>query len=802
MIMIEICRSILDAVDEGICTSDAEDRAIFVNTRLTEMSGFRSEEILGRPVYEFVDERWHPILRRSLENIRRGIRDRYEVELRRKDGAKLWVSFSASPLYDERGSFAGGIALITDISREKQAREALRLSEERVRMTLRAAALGLWDWDIVADRAYLGPEYVQLTGNPESVVHPALAWFHNSVHPDDLRTVVKTMTAHLEGKTPESSLEYRVRLSTGEYLWVHGIGRVMARAENGAPLRMMGVVHDISERKKREAELERAQGEEMQLRAELEQVTRAAMTVSEAVANLPGPDISAVLTSLALQAQVLTGAKYAVTGIGTDPEKPFELWASVGVSPEIVQALGRFPRPVGVLGEVAREGRVIRVADVREHAAFLGLPSGHPDLTSFLGVPIRYSGRLLGTLYLANKQGAVEFSAEDERKVQMLAARTAVTVQTARLYAGEAEARAWLGTTIDQLPEGVVVLDRNGRMVAMNRAAMRFSCGEARGVDPFGNPFFFDLCFADATALPFEEYPIVRALQHGEVTLGRELLARTADGHLVPILTNAAPVYDEHGEIAGATNLVQDITVMKEIERLRVEWSAVITHDLRQPISSIALAVQTLLQWPDSGLSERARHDLKRIQRSVAMLTRMVSDLSNASLLEAGRLPLQRQAVDLASLIERVVDELRSTAIDRRIDIASEEDQRAWVDPDRIRQVLENLISNAAKYSLSDSAIRVESVARDRFIEVMVTNWGVGIAPEELPTLFDRFRRATRARAAGIPGLGLGLYIARGLVEAHGGRMWAESVPGDATSFHFTVPRAPPAEHRAIHRPG
>ena len=85
----------------------------------------------------------------------------------------------------------------------------------------------------------------------------------------------------------------------------------------------------------------------------------------------------------------------------------------------------------------------------------------------------------------------------------------------------------------------------------------------------------------------------------------------------------------------------------------------------------------------------------------------------------------------------------------------------------------------------------MESVARDGFIEVTVTNWGVGIAPEELPTLFDRFRRATRARAQGIPGLGLGLYIARGLVEAHGGRVWAESVPDGATSFHFTLPRAP-----------
>ena len=579
---------------------------------------------------------------------------------------------------------------------------------------------------------------------------------------------------------------WRVR-KDGSHFWASAV--ITALRDPGGKLRGFATItRDMTEKKKIEAELERAHREEKQLRAELEQVTGAVMTVSEAVANLPRPDVSAVLTTLALQAQALTGAQYAVAGIGMDPEKPFEPWASVGVSPEIIRALGRFPRPVGVLGKVAREGSVIRIADVREHAGFQGLPPGHPELTSFLGVPVRYAGQLLGTLYLANKQGAVEFSAEDERKIQMLAARTAVAVQTARLYAGEAEARAWLGTTIDQLPEGVVVLNRNGSVVAMNRAAIGFSCGEARGVDPFGNPVLFDLRSADGAALPFDEYPIVRAVQRGEVTLGRELLACTANGHLMPILVNAAPVYDEHGEIAGATNLVQDITTMKEIERLREEWSAVVAHDLRQPILSISLAVQTLLD--DSGLTERERHDLELIQRSAAWLTRMVSDLSNASLLETGRLPLERRAVDLVSLIQGVVNEFRNTATDLRIDIASEGMQSVWVDPDRIRQVLENLISNAAKYGRPDSRIRVKSVARDRFVDVTVTNRGVGIPPEELPTLFDRFRRATRAHAEGIPGLGLGLYIAKGVVEAHGGRMWAESAPNDATSFHFTLPRA------------
>jgi PAS domain S-box-containing protein len=799
----EPCRSIIDAIDDGICSTDTEDRTTFVNRKLADMLGFHTEEVRGRPILDFVDERWHHVLRESLQKIRRGIRGRYEVQLLRKDRTKLWVSFNPSPLYNDNagGSYAGSVALVSDISREKGAQEDLRLSEERLRMALSAAGLGLWDWDIVADRGYLGAEYLRLTGYGEGIVHPALAWFKDRVHPEDARTVTMTLSAHLEGKTPESFMEYRMRRSTGDYLWVRAMGRVMARDDNGAPLRMMGVISDISEQKKTEGELASARRGDAQLRAELEQVTRAAGTVSETVANLRGPDISAVLTTLALQAQALTGAKYAAAGIGTDPEKPFEPWISVGVPPHIVRALGRFPRPVGVLGEVALHGRVVRVANVRQQASFGGLPSPHPELTSFLGVPLRYAGQLFGNLYLANKQGAAEFSPEDERKVQMLAARAAVTVQTARLYAGEALGRAWLGTTIDQLPEGVVLLDRVGHIVAMNRAAMGFSCGESHRVDPFGNPAIFDLCLPDGTPLSFDDYPLVRALRQGEVTLGRELIARTADGRRVPILTNAAPIYDLQGEIAGAANLVSDITTMKELERLREEWSSAVAHDLKQPVSAITLDVQTLLKQGGSP-PELVRRVLERMRGSAARLNRMISDLFSASLIEARRLPLERRSIEVASFVKGVVDELRRTATGRRIDVTTEGAESAWVDPDRVRQVLENLISNATKYAQPDSAICVDSAARDGFVELTVTNRGVGIEPEELPTVFSRFRRAKSARAERIPGLGLGLYIAKGIVDAHGGRIWAESVPGDVTSFHFTLPRTRPADHpQAAHGP-
>ena len=148
--------------------------------------------------------------------------------------------------------------------------------------------------------------------------------------------------------------------------------------------------------------------------------------------------------------------------------------------------------------------------------------------------------------------------------------------------------------------------------------------------------------------------------------------------------------------------------------------------------------------------------------------------------------------MDLCELTEAVVDGLRLSAGEHELRVAVPAESDAWIDPDRVRQVLTNLISNALKYGQPGTPIVIEAADRDGFIEMTVTNQGPGIPAGELPLLFSRFGRTYDARTTGKPGTGLGLYICKGLVEAHGGRMWVDSVPGELTSFHFLLPKAPP----------
>jgi signal transduction histidine kinase len=268
-----------------------------------------------------------------------------------------------------------------------------------------------------------------------------------------------------------------------------------------------------------------------------------------------------------------------------------------------------------------------------------------------------------------------------------------------------------------------------------------------------------------------------------------ELAIVGRSGHRVPVLASAAPVRAADGALQGAVTVFQDITPLKHLERLREEWTAVVAHDLRQPINAIALHAQVLA---------RARGDAKRIGESTdqivaatARLDRMVGDLLDASRVEANRLGVRLRPTQLEELVRGILDRARGAtkghpvALDvrGRLPVVS-------ADAERVEQVLANLLSNAAKYGAEGTEIVVTLEEVLEGARVSVTNRGEPLAPDEISRLFSRFYRTPKAERSAVVGLGLGLYISKGLVEAQGGRMWAASDSEGTNAFHFTLRRA------------
>jgi PAS domain S-box-containing protein len=338
---------------------------------------------------------------------------------------------------------------------------------------------------------------------------------------------------------------------------------------------------------------------------------------------------------------------------------------------------------------------------------------------------------------------------------------------------------------VDQAPAGILFVGAGDGAVITNREASRI----------FGHPVApGDECqqclgqvrHPDGRPVDVDDLPTSRALR-GERVEGTDHLVVQASGATIPIRWSAAAIRGSHGEIIGCVSVLHDVSAIKQLERLRGEWTSMVAHDLRQPVAAVTLAAQLLRQNP--GTAPGIQRWVEEIVGSSRRLDRMVADLLDESRIETGRLRLKLEPVDPAALVTASVARLARAYPERAIRFGQSGPIPTMdLDPGRLDQVLTNLVTNAAKYGDDGTEIVVELDARGDAVELTVTNHGPGILPDELPRLFDRFYRTPRAEAGGADGLGLGLYITRGIVEAHGGRIWAESTPGQTTRFRVSLP--------------
>jgi PAS domain S-box-containing protein len=267
-----------------------------------------------------------------------------------------------------------------------------------------------------------------------------------------------------------------------------------------------------------------------------------------------------------------------------------------------------------------------------------------------------------------------------------------------------------------------------------------------------------------------------------------EMEIKRPDGTTRWISARGDAVRNEKGEIVALAGTAQDITELKELQRQRDEWTSLIAHDLRQPIGVITMAASALPELRQVA-PDKATELIKRISSAADGLARLVDDLFDLSLLEARRLTLDRRWHKPQAVVAEALERLSHVTNGRRVTVTAGPGlSEVCIDQMRIGQVLGNLLSNAVKYGDKGSEIAVRIEQHDTEVEISVENRGAGIPAEDVPHVFKRFVRTAKARRSGAPGLGVGLYIAKELVEAHGGRIWVESTPGQTTTFHVALP--------------
>jgi PAS domain S-box-containing protein len=249
-------RRIVETANEGIWAMDADHRTSFVNTSMCRMLGHEAAEMLGQPMENFLFAEDIADHRRRMQERHAGQGDRYEKRLRRKDGGACWCLVHATPLRDEHGDFAGSFAMFTDITQRRQTEADLRASEERLRLAMTSARQEWFDLDLQTGAVAVGPTYAALLGYNPAEFHSSLDNWLAHVHPDDRPVLVERFHRAIETGVP-NEMEYRRMTGSGEWKWIHSLGKVVEWDTDGKPRRMTGVHMDIAEKKLAEEELRR-----------------------------------------------------------------------------------------------------------------------------------------------------------------------------------------------------------------------------------------------------------------------------------------------------------------------------------------------------------------------------------------------------------------------------------------------------------------------------------------------------------------------------------------------------------------
>lgn len=522
----------------------------------------------------------------------------------------------------------------------------------------------------------------------------------------------------------------------------------------------------------------------LDLASQLEVVSRSVLAVTSEL------ELDTVLRRIVDLAAELAGARYAALGI-PGPNGELTSFLTSGMTDAEEERIGHRPRGLGILGLLLDEPRTIRLADLSNHPASVGFPEHHPPMRSFLGVPIVARGRVLGNLYLTEKRFGGEFTDEDARLVELLARHAAVAIENARLYSAIELQQERLRAIIDQLPEAILLIEPGPEeMVTMANSQasqlLGWTIPTPITVDEFlsRNPRFD----SDGVQMLRNSIPMLRSLLEGEIISRHELQLERSDGEMITILVNSTPLRDAVGTVSGAVVVFQDISQIKDAEQLKDDFLSLVSHELRTPLTTIQGGATMLLRDWDA-LDGESRHaflsDIASESRRLASLIENMVQLSN---IRAGRHVLKTEPVLVRSLVRHSVDAERHLVEDREFRSEVEPGLMIEADPDWIDQVIRNLVHNAVKYTPPGLPIDVTARAADSWVEIAVRDYGPGIDEIELPLVFERFHRAASARRSNAPGMGLGLYLARVVVEAHGGRIWIERPADGGLRVVFLIP--------------
>lgn len=654
--------------------------------------------------------------------------------------------------------------------------------------------------DQTSSSIYISPQVEALLG------YPAVAWlsdpefFPRVLHPEDRERVIAQHTEAYASGEPFAS-EYRLLAEDGRVVWVQD-HVMIARDEAGRPLHAQGFLLDVTERKLAEDRL-RLHNREL------------AALHETALGLIDHLDVGKVLETILARACELVESEHGYLYLVDGDELAVRLGRGM-----FEQSVGyRLRRGQGLAGRVWETGEPLAVDD---YAAWPDRSSDfdQTEFHSVVGVPLRSRNEVAGVLGVARGAGGSPFSQAEIGLLRRIGHLASLALENARLYAaaqGEleerrraeealAESEAKFRAIVETTEEWVWEIDEHGVTTYTNPAIERilgYSPEELVGRDSL------ELMHPEDRERIERELPALAAGKEG--WSGYVLRWRHVDGSYRSLESNATPILDAAGNLHGYRGTDRDVTErmlaeaereaarreltaqnerLRELDKLKDEFIALVSHELRTPLTSIRGYTELLLDGEGGDLTEEQRRFLGVVERNSHRLLHLVGDLLFLAQIEAGKLVLDADSLDLAALASDSVEAARPAAEEKGVTLtlATGPAPLLVADRARIAQLLDNLVSNAVKFTPSGGHVDVRVRELEARAVIEVSDSGIGIPAGERQFLFQRFYRTSTATEQAIQGTGLGLAISKAIVEAHGGEIDVESEEGAGTTFLVSLP--------------
>jgi len=773
-------KQIVSTITDSLFLLDPFGKIITANKAAEELLDYPLNELTGKPLDFILAD---PHLRASiLGRIGKGeeILNSHEF-FKNKRGQLLPVILSCSALARESESVFGIVCTARDITEQKKAAEALRESEERYSLVTKQTGQLVYDCDIKAGEITWAGAIEEVTGfKPEEFRLNSDEWAAR-IHPEDRRPATLLLEDARE-KGNKYSVEYRFRGKDNRYRYIKNTGVFLSDQIRRAD-RVLGIMADVTEQKA----MEKAQLAIYQIAA----IATSAPNLDDLFRSLHG-----VISELMPAKNCYIAFYDSETGWLSFPyfidecdEPPPPRRLGRGLTEYVLRTGEPLFCPPEIFEELKAKGEVESIGSAA---------------IDWLGVPLKTKGKTLGVLAVQAYAGDVRYTENDKNMLVFISAQAATAIDRKRMEQAFQESEHRYRSIFESFRDVYYQTDQEGRVVLISPSVYATAGYDLQ--DVIGHPL------SDFLANPSGRLGLEQVLkEHGAVT-DYELKLKAKDGRIIETSANSSLILDENGRIQGTEGVLRDITARKQVEkqletaketaesanRAKSGFLANMSHELRTPLNAIIGFSEVLADQFFGPLNKKQMEYISDIMDSGKHLLSLINDILDLSKIEVGKFEPEFSEVRIGELLGNCLSMVRQKCLKHQIKLdlcLSPEIEKLEIRADerRLKQVMLNLLSNAAKFTPDGGRIEVGAQKNGEGLLISVADTGIGIAAEHQPKIFDPFYQVQSGMRNKTPGAGLGLNLSKQIVDMHGGRIWVESEGiGKGSRFTFLLPlRAP-----------